>query len=121
MQFLYFVEFFWKLLISTNTSNYNYRITSNESSKHDRGFRDDDLVHVEYVENHRVVRDLEDDNVLSTWITSNHEIVLHDISRPYDIQWRFWLQWDPTGLLYLTMDGKYLAYIIIGKSIGFVL
>ena len=47
MQFLYFVEFFWKSLISTNTSNYNYRITSNVSSKHDKGFRDDDLVHME--------------------------------------------------------------------------
>ena len=29
------------------TSNCNYRITSNVSSKHDKGFRDDDLVHVE--------------------------------------------------------------------------
>ena len=47
MQFLYFVEFFWKLLISANTSNYNCRITSNVSSKHDKGFRDDDQVHVE--------------------------------------------------------------------------
>ena len=36
MQFLYFVEFFCKLLVSTNTSNYNFRITSNVLSEHDR-------------------------------------------------------------------------------------
>ena len=63
MQFLYFVEFFWKLLIFTNlrvATIFELRVTYRLNMI---GFEDDDVVHVEYVDNRRVVRDPEDDNV----------------------------------------------------------